>query len=166
MPRIESVDPGAAPDPAVAELAQDPFYGVLAHRPEILKTWAELDRVFFGPTSALPNSLKEEARRTLSQQVGCRLCASLGEPREEHSDQREALAVAFADLVTKDHQAIDDSTFAVLREEFSDEEIVELVSWVCFKYGSNMFGSLMRLDPASQEQVKGYAEFVATGATG
>jgi alkylhydroperoxidase family enzyme len=163
MPRIERVDPGVATDPTVAELAKDPFYGVLAHRPDILIVWAELDRVFFGPTSALPNTLKEEARRTLSQQVGCRLCASLGEPRDEHPDHREALAVAFADLVAKDHQAIDDSTFRVLHEEFSEEEIVELVAWVCFKYGSNMFGNLMRLDPATDDQVRGYADFVATG---
>ena len=161
-PRIAQVDPEAM-EPELVELARDPFYGIVAHRPEILEAWHQLDKVFFGPSSALPNSLKEEARRTLSQGVGCRLCASFGAPRGEHPDRREALAVAFAQLLVEDHRQIDESTFDVLREEFTDVEIVELVTWLCFKYGSNMFGSLMQLSPATEAEVESYAKFVTTG---
>ncbi|WP_111768726.1 carboxymuconolactone decarboxylase family protein [Nakamurella deserti] len=160
MARIPSASPAELPAD-VAPLAGDPFYGILARRPEILREWSKLDTAFFGASSTVDNRIKEEARRTLAQGVGCRFCASLGTPRDEHPDAREALAVAFAELVATDHHQIDDSTFAVLREEFSDEEIVELVSWICFKLGSNIFGALMKLAPATPAEVDGYAAFVA-----
>lgn len=162
MTTVPAVDPRSLPVDLVP-LGADPFYGVLGARPDILRAWHDLDKVFFGPTSELPNALKEEARRALAQGVGCRFCASLGEPRPEHLDRREALAVAFAELV-RDHREVDDAQLAVLREEFTDSELVELVSWVCFKLGSNLFGALMRLEPATEQQVAGYADFVASGA--
>ena len=160
MTRVPYFPPSELPTD-LAPLGADPFYGILAHRPEILRSWNALDVAFFGPSSLVDNHLKEEARRTLAQGVGCRFCASLGTPRPDHPDAREALAVAFAELVATDHHQIDDSTFAVLREEFSDAEIVELVSWICFKLGSNIFGALMKLAPATPAEVDGYAAFVA-----
>jgi alkylhydroperoxidase family enzyme len=133
----------------------------MAHRPEILRPWAALDAEFFGTSSLVENSIKEEARRTLAQGAGCQFCASLGTPREEHPHPREALAVAFAELIANDHHQIDENMFAVLREEFSEDEIVELLAWICFKLGSNIFGALMKLAPATPDQVEGYAAFAA-----
>jgi alkylhydroperoxidase family enzyme len=160
MTRVPYYQPNELPEDLVG-LGHDPFYGILAHRPEILRAWNSLDIAFFGPSSTVPNAIKEEARRTLAQGVGCRFCASLGTPRDEHPDPKEALAVAFAELIGSDHHQVDDSTFEVLREEFTDEEIVELTAWVCFKLGSNIFGALMKLAPATAEEVEGYADFVA-----
>lgn len=162
MPRITAFPADDLPADLVP-LGADPFYGILAHRPEILREWSALDRAFFGPSSKVDNHIKEEARRTLAQGVGCRFCASLGTPRDEHPNAREALAVAFAEMVANDHQQIDDSAFDVLREEFTDEEIVELVSWICFKLGSNIFGALMKLVPATPTEIEGYAAFVEGG---
>ncbi len=162
MARVTSAPSQTLPDDLV-EVAADQFYGILAHRPEILRAWYELDKVFFGPSSVVSNAIKEEQRRTLSQQVGCKLCASLGTPHDAHPDPREAVAVAFAGLLAEDYRQIDASAFAMLREEFGDREIVELVSWLCFKYGSNMFGALMELQPASQAEIDSYAEFVTHG---
>jgi alkylhydroperoxidase family enzyme len=160
MTRVPYYDPNKLPDDLVG-LGHDPFYGILAHRPEILRSWNNLDVVFFGPTSTVPNAIKEEARRTIAQGAGCRFCASLGEPRGEHPDRREALATAYADLIASDHHQVEDSTFDVLREEFTDEEIVELTAWICFKLGSNIFGALMKLEPAKPAEIAGYADFVA-----
>lgn len=160
MARIPYFPPSDLPTD-LQPLGPDPFYGILAHRPEILRTWNELDKAFFGPSSVVDNQIKEEARRTLAQGVGCIFCASLGTPRDEHPTAKEALAVAFAELVATDHHQIDDSTFEVLREEFTDAEIVELVSWICFKLGSNIFGALMKLNPATPAEIDGYAAFVA-----
>lgn len=161
MPNVPAADPKALP-PDLLEL--DPWYAVLAHRPDIVRCWSDLDAVFFSPTSTVSNEIKEQVRRTLAQGLGCRFCASLGTPRDEHPDTREALAVAFAELVKQDHRDVDESTFDVMREEFTDEEIVELVSWVCFSYGSNMFGALMNLAPATDSEIKAYAAFVGSGA--
>ena len=162
MPNVASPDPQDVPE-EIRPLVDDPFYGILANRPEILSAWAELDKAFFGPSSKIPNAIKEEGRRTLAQDVGCVFCASLGEPRPDHMDARESLAVALADQIAHDHKQIDAATFEALREEFSDEEIVELMSWLCFKLGSNIFGALMQLSPATEQEVAGYAEFVAHG---
>jgi alkylhydroperoxidase family enzyme len=160
MTRISSVSAEGLPDD-LKGLAADPFYGIMAHRPEILRPWAALDAEFFGTSSLVENSIKEEARRTLAQGAGCQFCASLGTPREEHPHPREALAVAFAELIANDHHQIDENMFAVLREEFSEDEIVELLAWICFKLGSNIFGALMKLAPATPDQVEGYAAFAA-----
>lgn len=160
MARISSFPENELPAD-LAPLGADPFYGILAHRPEILREWSALDRAFFGSSSKVDNRIKEEARRTLAQGVGCRFCASLGTPHDEHPDAREAVAVAFAEMVATDHHQIDDSTFEVLREEFSEAEIVELAAWICFKLGSNIFGALMKLNPATPAEIGGYAAFVA-----
>jgi len=162
MARVTSAAPQSLPAD-LTQFADDQFYGILGRRPEILRAWAELDKVFFGPSSAVSNVIKEEQRRTLSQGVGCKLCASLGTPHESHPDPREAVAVAFAEVLARDHHEIDESHFAMLREEFDEREIVELVSWLCFKFGSNMFGAVMDLRPASEAEIASYAEFVAHG---
>ena len=142
-------------------LGRDPWYSRLAYRSDILRPWAELDQVFFGATSLVDNEIKEEARRTLARGAGCVFCASLGQPRAEHPSRKEELAAAYAELISNDHRQVDAGTFAVLREEFTDAEIVELTAWICFKLGSNIFGALMGLDPATPEQIKGYEDFVA-----
>jgi alkylhydroperoxidase family enzyme len=64
-----------------------------------------------------------------------------------------------------DHRQIDDSTFEALREEFDEAEIVELLSWLCFKLGANVFGALMSFDPATDAQKEAYAEVVAADAS-
>lgn len=163
MPRIDSPSPESLPEDLRPYLA-DTFYGVLANRPEILAAWAELDKAFFGPSSRLPGELKEEGRRTLAQDIGCVLCASYGEPQQADPDPRHALVVALADQIGKDHRQIDDSTFEALREEFDEAEIVELLSWLCFKLGANVFGALMSFDQATEAQKEAYAEVVAADA--
>src|SRR4029079_17507249 len=71
------------------------YAGVMAHRPEILRKWAELtDTIRF--SGVLPAELKEEMRRATATVVGCEFCSSLGEPKSEYTDEREAAAVAFA----------------------------------------------------------------------
>src|SRR5690348_16426778 len=149
MPRIAIPAAESLPEDLRPYVA-DPFYGVLANRPEILAAWANLDATFFGPGSKLPGALKEEGRRTLAQDIGCVLCASYGAPDQAEPDAREALVIAVADQISKDHKQIDDSTFEALREEFDEAEIVELLSWLCFKLGANVLGALMSFEPATE----------------
>jgi alkylhydroperoxidase family enzyme len=105
-------------------------------------------------------------RRSLAQGVGCQYCATVGgRPRDEHPDARESLAVAFAEQVVANTGTIDDVMFDVLREEFDVEEIVELCAWICFKFGANVLGALMRLDPATDEQARAYDELLGSVTT-
>src|ERR1700755_2441324 len=112
---------------------------VMGRRPDILKAFARLDTVirFKG---VLPLELKEAVRRATAGGVGCEYCRSLGAP-EEIKDSRTSLAVGFAELVAADPTGVSDAMFDVLREEFNEEEIVELVAWITLvSISGEMFG--------------------------
>src|SRR5712691_400690 len=114
---------------AAANVEGNSYERVMAHRPEILGSWFELDALMRF-TGLLDPELKEEIRRSLAPDVGCVFCASLAQAKGDHPEQREALAVAYAQLL-RDPKAVDDAMFDVLREEFSDAEIVELWATWC-----------------------------------
>ena len=102
-------------------------------------------------------------RRATADEVGCAYCASLaqGEAARSAIDSREALAVAFARMVAEDPAAITDGQFDVLREEFAEEEILELVAFICFvAIAGQMFGAVMGLEPASAEEASAYQRVI------
>ena len=80
----------------------------MGHRPEVLSAWDGLKHALVGASSTLSPELKEQVRRTLALRTGCEFCASLGRPAAEQPSRRESLAVAFADAVAMDHNAITD----------------------------------------------------------
>ena len=59
-----------------------PSSQILDHRPEIRAASDAL----LGPGSTLPVSLKENVRRALATDLGCRYCASFGAPPTEPAD--------------------------------------------------------------------------------
>jgi alkylhydroperoxidase family enzyme len=129
---------------------------VLGRRPEILTAFAGLDAAtrFHG---LLPQSLKEAVRSATAGAVGCEYCKSLGEYTPNPNEQRESLAVAFALMIADDPTGISDSQFDVMREDFSDEEIVELVAFTCFvAIAGQLFGATMGLEPAPDEEAAAY----------
>ena len=72
---------------------------------------------------------------------------------------RTSLAVGFAELVAADPTGITDAQFAVLREEFTDEEIVELVAWITLvSISGQMFGAVLGLEAASPEEADEYQQ--------
>lgn len=151
MPRIEPTN-----------RSTDSFYAVLGNRPEIADAWAALDKVLLTDASSLLSTgLKEEVRSGLAQGIGCQYCATVGGAHPaEHLDPRASLAGAFAEQVVNNMGKIEDSMFDVLRGEFSSDEIVELCAWICFKFGANVLGALMKLDRATDEQSSAYRELL------
>ncbi|OKH79594.1 hypothetical protein EB73_35500 [Mycobacterium sp. SWH-M3] len=151
MPRIKPTD-----------RSTDSFYAVLGNRPEIADAWAALDKVLLTDNSSmLSTALKEEVRSGLAQGIGCQYCATVGgDHSTEDIDPRASLAGAFAEQVVNNLGNIDDSMFDVLRGEFSEDEIVELCAWICFKFGANVLGALMKLDRATEEQSSAYRELL------
>jgi alkylhydroperoxidase family enzyme len=158
MPRITPTPP----DPEGNPVTNSVLARVLGRRPDIATAFGSLDATirFHG---RLPGSLKEAVRRATAGQVGCAYCASLdaGEPPRD-ADRRESLAVAFAQLVAQDPAGISDAQFDVLREEFDEEEILELVAFVCFVgVAGQMFGAVMGLEEAPPEEAAAYQRMVA-----
>ena len=91
--------------------------------------------------------------------MGCEYCASLGAPEDHSGDTRTSLAVGFAELVVADPSGITDAQFDVLREEFSEEEIVELVAWICLvSISGQMFGAVLGLEATSPEEAEEYQQ--------
>jgi alkylhydroperoxidase family enzyme len=134
---------------------------VLGRRPEVLKAFGRLDATlrFRG---SLPMEMLESIRRATAGEIGCEYCASLGAPRPDITDSREAVAVAFAQMVAQDPAGITDGQFDVLREEFSDDEIVELVSYICFvSIAGQMFGAVMGLEAAAPEEAAEYQSILS-----
>jgi alkylhydroperoxidase family enzyme len=152
MPRIEP----APPSPDGNPLSNSLLARVMGRNPEILEAFGRLDTTirFKG---RLPVELKEAVRRATAGGVGCEYCASLGSPKDSYEDRRISLAVGFAQMVADDPKGIDDGMFAVLREEFDEEEIVELVAWTTLvAIAGQMFGAVMGLEPASEDEAEAY----------
>lgn len=139
-----------------------PYYNIMDHRTDISRKWKEVDELlrFKG---RLDPELKEEVRRALAQESGCRFCASLGAPKSSHDDARVAVAIRFATSVARSPRRISDADFEELREHFVAEEIVELSCWVAFMFGAELFGAIMNLAPATEAQKKMYAGWLEQG---
>jgi alkylhydroperoxidase family enzyme len=155
MPRVEPIP--ASPDGNA--VSNSLLARVLGRRPDVLKAFARLDTTlrFKG---LLPLEIKEAVRDATAGKVGCDYCASLSVPRPANADPRLSLAVAFAELVAQDPNDVPAGMFDVLREEFSEEEIVELVAWTCLvAIAGQMFGAVMGLEATTPEEA---AEYQAT----
>jgi alkylhydroperoxidase family enzyme len=156
MPRIEPMPPTDGANAVVNSL----LARVIGRRPEILAAFGRLDNTirFHG---LLPGELKEAVRRATASEVGCEYCKSLGAPLTD-LQRRESLAVAFAQMVAQGPAEITDGQFDVLREEFTDDEIVELVAFICFvSIAGQMFGAVMGLEAATDDEATGYQSVIA-----
>jgi alkylhydroperoxidase family enzyme len=124
-----------------------PWERLLGHAPNILERWTELENAFFSSNTFTPELL-EQVRRALAFGNGCEYCmAKAGRPDEVQPDPRTSLAVGFAQLFVRNHQDIDDSAFNVLKADFSEKEISELIAFMSFICASQMFGASLGLKP-------------------
>jgi alkylhydroperoxidase family enzyme len=160
MPRVEPVpispDGNAVTNSLLAR--------VMGRCPDILNAFGGLDAAirFHG---RLPGDLYEAVRQATADQIGCEYCSSLGQLEQLDlgpEQVRTGLAVAFAQMVAEDPRAITDEQFAVLREEFSEEEIVELVAFISLVgIAGQLFGAVMGLEPTSSEEAAEYQQILA-----
>jgi alkylhydroperoxidase family enzyme len=129
---------------------------IMKRRPEIAGAWSKLsDTVRF--TGLLPTELKEAVRASTAGLVGCEFCASVGDGPPKDPDTRTSLAIAVAQLIVEDHGSVDEKTFVVLREEFSEEEIVELLALICIVcIGGQTFGSVTGVEASDEQEAEGY----------
>ncbi|MDH4190042.1 MAG: hypothetical protein OEW21_07550 [Betaproteobacteria bacterium] len=122
----------------------------MGHAPHVLGPWSVLERTFFDH-SLLPKDLLEQVRRTLALGTGCVYCqAKAGPPDDRHGALRTSLAVALAQAFAADHRTIDKLLIEVLREEFSDAELVELVAFMSFMWAGGTFGKVLGIRSAER----------------
>ncbi|MFH1724793.1 MAG: carboxymuconolactone decarboxylase family protein [Elusimicrobiota bacterium] len=76
--------------------------------------------------------------------------ASLGDHgRSPFFTDRERAALRYAEAMSETGARVDDAVFAQLRPHFSEEQLVELTSWIAFQNLSSRFNAA--LDVPSQE---------------
>lgn len=123
-----------------------PFQQLMGHNKNLMKQWSSLEESFL-LSNTFTTELKEEVRRTLAFNNGCEYCMAKGKPSNNILDSKILLATKIADFISK-NQAIDDTYFSILKNEFKDNEISELLALICFITASQKFGALLDLQPS------------------
>jgi hypothetical protein len=150
MPRIPLADLG--------DTTADP---ILGHRPELLDAWASLRQALVVPSSTLSPHLTEEVGEPSPSTPAVRTAPPSGRPAARQQDEKEALAVAFAEAVAAEHTAISGAQVTGLFDAFTIPQVVELLTWISFEYAGQMLGSLIGDEPATAEEREAFAASVA-----
>lgn len=122
-----------------------PFQKLLGYNEKVLRRWNDLsdEQEKDGFLSA---KLKEQVRRTLAQENGCQYCRVKGKPDEKHYDEKIAVSVGFAQAFLASKGNTSKKIVNSLKQYFSEEEISELIAFICFTTASQYFGALMQLE--------------------
>ncbi|MEA4846399.1 MAG: carboxymuconolactone decarboxylase family protein [Clostridiaceae bacterium] len=123
-----------------------PFQQLLGHNKHIMEKWTSLEECFFNSNTFTPE-LKEEVRRILAFNNGCQYCMAKGKPSEKITDSKILIAAEIANIISK-NQLIDNEYFNRLKNEFSENEVSELLAFICFITASQKFGALLDLQPS------------------
>jgi alkylhydroperoxidase family enzyme len=123
-----------------------PFQRLLGHNIEVMEGWSHLGDVL-EKDGLLSSELKEQVRRTLAQSNGCEYCEAKGKPDHDKFNEKISIAVGFAEVFLKQKGDISNSTFEILRDCLTDEEISELCAFIAFTTASQYFGAIMKLKP-------------------
>ncbi|WP_078435407.1 carboxymuconolactone decarboxylase family protein [Metabacillus halosaccharovorans] len=129
---------------------ETPFQKLLGHNKTVMEGWNQLGDVLEND-GILTSNLKEQVRRTLAQSNGCEYCMAKGKPDSVNFEEKTSVAVGFAEVFLKQKSDIAESSFDVLRECFSEEEISELCAFISFTTASQYFGAMMKLEPENNQ---------------
>lgn len=169
--RIEPVKPGESDDERVNEILREmeegwwqdsAMMGVMAHQPELVKSIVPAFESFFQSGRIDPH-IFEMMRLKAGEINRCAYCASVrsagvrdevgpkedaifGDVEGSEMTRREELAVRLSEQMSGDPNYITDEFFDELREEYTDDEIVELVFGCSLINFGNKFNITMTLD--------------------
>ena len=128
----------------MAKAGDTPFQR-LFHSAEIASKWGELSDCL-SEDKLIPKEWKENIRRVLATGNGCQYCQAKGRPAKP-GNMNENTAMAFAEVFLLQREKTGDSFFQVLKETFTDEEIAELIAFICFTTAQQYYGALLGLKP-------------------
>ncbi len=131
----------------------------MAHRPEILKEFFELFKVIMGP-GTIDQLLKWKIALVVSRTLKCPFCVDvskkmlkkLGATEEiiskiESFNTEEKEILSLVKDVTLDGHLDNPQLFQKLKEKFSEEQIVEIISVMCFFNYINRFNNTLAILP-------------------
>lgn len=154
------------------------FFGVMAHCPSIFK---DIVPTFesFGQGENVDAELLELVRLKIAEVHQCTYCATVrtldvqetvkskedaifGEISEGELPRDEYLAVLLAAHLSEDPHQITDELFADLREEFTEQEIVELLLFISLEVGLDRFCIALELQPTEDSEYPNEVEYPLT----
>ena len=104
----------------------------LAMRPDIAKAMMPFSQAVY-MNGQVERALKEKIFVKVSKLNQCQFCTATHTKaleslnlKEEGKDERESVALEYAEQVTKDANKVTDELFARLKQHFNDGEIIEL----------------------------------------
>jgi len=130
---------------AESKYGRTSFQKLLGHNKRVMEGWVHLGNEL-EKDGLLSLDLKEQVRRTLAQGNGCEYCKAKGKPEPDKFNEKISVAVGFAEVFLKQKGDISESTFTILRDTFSDNEISELCAFISFATASQYFGAMMKLE--------------------
>ncbi|MCM3162309.1 carboxymuconolactone decarboxylase family protein [Metabacillus litoralis] len=130
---------------AESKYGRTSFQKLLGHNKRVMEGWVHLGNEL-EKDGLLSLELKEQVRRTLAQGNGCEYCKAKGKPEPDKFDEKISVAVGFAEVFLKQKGDLSESTFTILRDTFSDNEISELCAFISFATASQYFGAMMKLE--------------------
>lgn len=122
------------------------FEQLLGYNKEIMKGWTNLE-IEFLKSRIFDYKFKEEIRRTLAHNNGCKYCMAKGKPSENIEDSKVLMATKVSDMISR-NIPLPKEIFDDLGEVFSEKEISELFALICFFTASQRFGALLELEPS------------------
>jgi len=134
----------------LSDYGSSPFEKLIGHNKIVLDKWTELEIALFTETK-LDKNLLEQVRRTIAFENECEYCmVKAGKPNFDINEKKINSATAFAQLFAIDHKSINDNHFDILREEFTEQEISELCSFISFITASQKLGRIYNLSEEFQ----------------
>ncbi|MGG4154856.1 hypothetical protein [Peribacillus muralis] len=88
--------------------------------------------------------LKENVRRVLAFGNGCSYCQAKGRPLR--ASEIKDMRLGFTEVFLTQREKTGEQFFHVLKEALTDEEISELLAFICFTAAQQYFGALMELE--------------------
>ncbi len=135
----------------LSDYGSSPFEKLIGHNKIVLDKWNELEIALFTETK-LDKNLMEQVRRTIAFENECEYCmVKAGKPDFSTNDKKISSATAFAQLFAIDHKSISSSHFDILREEFTEQEISELCSFISFITACQKLGRVYNLTEEYQQ---------------
>lgn len=118
---------------------------------ELLETWSSLEKEFV-EKAVLDAGLLEQVKRTLMQND--EMVFQTEEAVNTGFDARTEVAISFARLVVTDRMRVGKTHVELLKQHFSEEEIVVLCAFIHLSNASSQFRRTMNLlaTPALQQQ--------------
>ena len=136
---------------ALSDNGNSPFEKLIGHNKIVLDKWIDLEVALFSETK-LDKNLLEQVRRTIAFENECEYCmVKAGKPNFDLTEKRISSATAFAQLFAIDHKSINEKHFDILREEFTEQEISELCSFISFITACQKLGRIYNLTENYQQ---------------